>query len=84
SSGWDRVGHRRYGHQAMKQAHNCGFLIDTVHYSLSLGKVNNKSLCVCMFVYLGWLKTTPSAPWLFPALSLMVGLLSANRAIRTG
>ena len=39
----------------MKQAHNCGFLIDTVHYSLSLGKVNNKSLCVCMFVYLGWL-----------------------------
>jgi len=44
----------------MKQAHNCGFLIDTVHYSLSLGKVNNKSLCVCMFVYLGWLKTIPS------------------------
>ena len=68
----------------MKQAHNCGFLIDTVHYSLSLGKVNNKSLCVCMFVYLGWLKTTPSAFLLFPALSLMVGLLSANRAIRTG
>ena len=68
----------------MKQAHNCGFLIDTVHYSLSLGKVNNKNFVCLMFVYLGWLNTTPSAFLLFPALSLMVGLLSANRAIRTG
>ena len=33
----------------MKQAHNCGFLIDTVHNFVCL-----------MFVYLGWLKTIPS------------------------
>ena len=29
SSGWDRVGHRRYGHQAMERAH--WVIIDTVH-----------------------------------------------------
>ncbi len=33
SSGWDRVGHRRHGHQAMRQVHEKGLEID-VHLSL--------------------------------------------------
>src|SRR3546814_5467401 len=36
SWGWDRVGHWRYGHQAMKRAHIHGISIDVLMYRAGL------------------------------------------------
>ena len=62
SSGWDRVGHRRYGHQAMKLA--LWVLIDAVH-------ISGVELVI-------WLEVDHhiADAMLLPALSLMVGLAS--------
>ncbi len=48
SSGWDRVGHRRYGHQAMKLA--LWVIIDAVHFigvELSGLRLITTSLILC-------------------------------------